>query len=254
MTEKTGVRSLLRLMYKVEPMLNRVHIVDPIIEEEFGPIYERCRRYTMTSIECMYALYQSVRYLHASRISGDFVECGVWRGGSSMVMASTLMALGSTNRTVHLYDTFRGMSRPTSEDVGRLDGHAAGARWQRDQRAGFNAWAYSPLEEVRRNVGGIGYPADRVRYVPGEVETTIPQQAPERIALLRLDTDWYSSTKHELTHLYPRLAPGGVLIVDDYGHWEGARKAVDEYFADRPILLNRIDFTARIAIKSDHSV
>ena len=71
---------------------------------------------------------------------------------------------------------------------------------------------------------------------------------PERIALLRIDTDWYESTRHELVHLYPRLSPGGVLIIDDYGHWQGARKAVDEYF-QAGLFLNHIDYTGRLAIK-----
>jgi O-methyltransferase len=88
------------------------------------------------------------------------------------------------------------------------------------------------------------------------VEDTLPDQAPERIALLRLDTDWYASTKHELEQLYPRLAEGGVLIVDDYGHYEGARRAVDEYFraAGEPVLLNRIDFSGRLVIKQPERV
>ena len=91
----------------------------------------------------------------------------------------------------------------------------------------------------------------RIHFIRGRVEDTIPAQAPARIALLRLDTDFYESTKHELIHLFPRLVPNGVLILDDYGHWQGARKAVDEYFEDNPcrILLNRIDFAARIGIK-----
>jgi hypothetical protein len=94
-----------------------------------------------------------------------------------------------------------------------------------------SVWARSPLDEVRRNLLATGYPADRVRFVVGRVEDTLPDQAPESIALLRLDTDWYASTRHELVHLFPRLAVGGVLLIDDYGHWQGARQAVDEYLA-----------------------
>ena len=96
-----------------------------------------------------------------------------------------------------------------------------------------------------------GFPADRAVFVPGKVEETIPASAPERIALLRLDTDWYESTYHELVHLYPRLEAGGVLILDDYGHFEGARRAVDRYFDEngaRP-LLTRVDYTARVGVK-----
>jgi O-methyltransferase len=88
--------------------------------------------------------------------------------------------------------------------------------------------------------------------VPGRVEETLAFDLPDQIALLRLDTDWYESTKVSLEQLYPRLVPGGVLIIDDYGHWQGCRKAVDDYFykTDQKILLQRIDYTGRIGIKT----
>ena len=94
-------------------------------------------------------------------------------------------------------------------------------------------------------------PTPGVEFVQGRVENTLPAAAPPEIAVLRLDTDWYESTRHELEHLYPRLVDGGVLIVDDYGYWQGARQAVDEYFGEtgEAILLNRIDDTGRIAVK-----
>jgi hypothetical protein len=97
----------------------------------------------------------------------------------------------------------------------------------------------------------MGYPKEKLHYVQGKVEDTIPGAAPGQIALLRLDTDWYESTHHELIHLYPRLSAGGVLIVDDYGHWQGSRRAVDEWIAQTGarILLNRIDYTGRVAVK-----
>jgi len=107
---------------------------------------------------------------------------------------------------------------------------------------------YSPLEEVKRNMEATGYPPAQISYIKGKVEDTLPAEAPAQIAVLRLDTDWYESTRHELVHLYPRLSPGGVLIIDDYGYWTGARKAVDEYFRDS-LFLGRIDDTGRIAIK-----
>jgi len=104
---------------------------------------------------------------------------------------------------------------------------------------------------VRRNMLGTRYPEKKIHLIKGKVEDTVPQHAPEKIALLRLDTDWYESTKHELVHLYPRLVPNGVLIIDDYGHWQGAREAVDEYFAGQKFkpLLNRLDYTGRLVIK-----
>ena len=82
------------------------------------------------------------------------------------------------------------------------------------------------------------------------MEDTIPKKAPQMISLLRLDTDWYESTRHELIHLFPRIAPFGVIIIDDYGHWQGVREAVDEYIRENniKILLNRVDYTGRIGV------
>jgi hypothetical protein len=97
-----------------------------------------------------------------------------------------------------------------------------------------------------------GYPSNKIHFIKGPVEETIPRQMPSpSIALLRLDTDWYESTKHELIHLFPRLSAGGILIIDDYGHWAGARQAVDEYFAGLPekYFFHRIDYSGRLIVK-----
>ena len=205
----------------------------------------------MTSVERLYALYKAVEYLCAAKIPGSFVECGVWRGGSMMCAALSLMRAGDTSRPLYLYDTFEGMVSPEAIDVD-LTGQPASAQLATEQRgADSHIWAYSPLDAVRENIASTGYPASMVHYVKGPVEETIPGTMPDSIALLRLDTDWYASTRHELQHLFPRLVKGGVLIIDDYGHWQGARRAVDEYFAggDVKILLNRIDYTGRIGVR-----
>jgi O-methyltransferase len=199
--------------------------------------------YTMTSPERIVALAEGVRHICRNRIPGAVVECGVWRGGSMMAAALTLKALGETSRELVLFDTFEGMSEPAAEDVNLHGDHADVAAPKGSSAAAF--------EQVAFNVGSTGYPTDRIRLVKGKVEETIPANAPAEIALLRLDTDWYASTLHELEHLYPRLSRGGVLIIDDYGHWKGAQVAVDEYFArlaPRP-MLTRIDYTGRACIK-----
>ncbi|HKN06113.1 MAG TPA: TylF/MycF/NovP-related O-methyltransferase [Thermoplasmata archaeon] len=225
---------------------------DPGVEDEFVPIYEKCREFTGTSWERLYALYKSVKYVIDSGVPGDLVECGVWRGGSVMMIAYTLLAADVKDRSVFLYDTFEGMSKPTTEDADSTSRTPAEIRWRAEARETGNAWASASLAEVKRNVYSTGYPQSRLTFVKGRVEETIPRTIPEKISLLRLDTDWYASTKHELEHLYPRLAREGVLVLDDYGHWLGARKAVDEYFASHPpaILLNRVDYTGRVGIKS----
>jgi len=90
------------------------------------------------------------------------------------------------------------------------------------QKKGTGVWCEASIEDVQANMSFTGYPSDRIHYVQGMVENTIPANMPDKIALLRLDTDWYASTKHELEHLYPLLEKGGVLLIDDYGHWQGA--------------------------------
>jgi hypothetical protein len=197
----------------------------------------------MTSPARIAAVCSAVRYAEANEIPGAFVECGVWKGGSSMAAALTF----TTPRPLFLYDTFEGMSAPTDLDWRASSGKpAAQMLGSADRSAAI--WCRSPLDEVKRNMASTGYPASQVTYVKGKVEDTIPAAAPDQIAILRLDTDWYESTRHELEHLYPRLSPGGVLIIDDYGYWAGARKAVDEYFGGS-VFLSRIDNTGRVAIK-----
>jgi O-methyltransferase len=167
-------------------------------------------------------------------------------------MAATLLSLGSSDRTLWLYDTFEGMTAPSAEDVQEMSGRpAAQILAERPRTADDPFWGLAPRAVVEANLRRTGYPAERIRFAPGDVRMTLPAQAPESIALLRLDTDWYASTLHELEHLYPRLVPGGVLIVDDYGYWRGARKATDEYLASLPErpLLQRIDYTGRIGVK-----
>jgi hypothetical protein len=207
------------------------------------------REYSATSPERLAAMVQSVAHVVRHRVPGDIVECGVWRGGSMMAAAIMLKALGDTSRRLFLYDTFEGMSEPTERDR-NLQGISAREILATSER-GTGYWCYAGLDDVRANLRSTGYPEDKVVYVRGRVEETIPGQIPERIALLRLDTDWYESTRHELEHLYPRLSRHGIMIVDDYGHWQGARAAVDEFLASStsPLFLHRIDYTGRLVIK-----
>ncbi|MBM3432999.1 MAG: macrocin O-methyltransferase [Bacteroidetes bacterium] len=214
-------------------------------------ICQRVAPFTMTSPERIYGLVQAVRYIQAHRISGSIVECGVWKGGSMLACAETLLHLGDSSRDLYLYDTFEGMPPPKTVDETIHDRKAAELLEKDANKSANLIWAYSTLSEVQETLRPAGYPSDKIHYVVGKVEDTIPATIPEQIALLRLDTDWYASTRHELMHLFPRLVPGGVLIIDDYGYWKGARQAVDEYFAQTriPIFLSRMDDTGRIAIK-----
>jgi hypothetical protein len=228
----------------------------PSFPPDFDPwhidIIRQVRPYTMTSPERLYGLIQAVAYLVENNIPGDFVECGVWKGGSMMTVALTLQKLGVTDRKLLLYDTYAGMTAPTDADASyQGEGAAELLKQESGQKEESVIWAYSTLDEVRKNVSSTGYPANNIEFIEGDVLQTIPARSPAQIALLRLDTDWYESTRHEMIHLYPNLVSGGVLIIDDYGFWRGSRQAVDEYIAEHKpcLLLNRMDDTGRIAIK-----
>lgn len=222
-------------------------------EETFRRAYLRVKDHSFTSIEPLYNLYHAVRYVQNAGIPGDLVECGVWKGGSAMMMALAMQGDAVLNNKIWLYDTFEGMTEPGKEDVD-FRGDTAGDLLKKQPRENTlkNIWCLSSLEEVKENMRSTGFPEERCVFVKGKVEETIPASMPEQISILRLDTDWYASTLHELEHLYPRLSKGGVLILDDYGHWQGARKAVDEYFSRNKItiLLQRIDYSVRVAVKA----
>ena len=231
---KTGVTPELRARYP------------DIVEEPFWEIAHRCLPYTMVLIERLYDIYKSVEYVCRHNIDGDIVECGVLAGGSVMTAAETLSHFHSTERRIYLYDTFEGMTPPGVHDVD-LHGNRCS-----EVDPSHLYWPGSfHYELIQTNLRLCRYPYDKFILVKGAVEETLPGVMPDRIAYLRLDTDFYESTRQELVHLYPRLVPGGVITIDDYGHYLGARKAADEYFAtcrDR-VLLHRVDYTGRTGVK-----
>jgi hypothetical protein len=211
------------------------------------------RPFTMTSPERLWSLLGAVRHVVNTNVAGDFVECGVWRGGSVMAMAKELGSLGITDRRIWLYDTFAGMTPPTSADIEAGSGVTAEEMMATTPvQDGDNVWCVAGRADVEANVRSTGYPFEQFTFVEGDVSRTLRQTVPEKIALLRLDTDWYESTKTELEVLFPRLSVGGVCIFDDYGHWQGARRAVDEYFEElgyRPYM-HPIDYSGRVLIKT----
>jgi O-methyltransferase len=228
----------------------------PTIPLDFSPfqkaLLKKVRPYTMTSNERVAVLEAAVRHVVAQNYPGAFVECGVAKGGSTMAMAYTLLELGIADKELYLYDTFEGMPEPEDVDRGRF-GEPAGRSWRKRRDAeGRSTWINHGLDEVRANLALTLYPEARLHFVKGKVEDTLPAAAPSGvIALLRLDTDWYASTKAELNHLYPKLVRGGVVIIDDYFRWQGARQAVDEYVAEHgiPIFWSRVDDSSVIGVK-----
>ena len=224
------------------------------LDEEMRSIISRVGPLTMTGPTRLAALVDAVRYCVRAGVEGAFAECGVWRGGSVLAMALALRELSVADRALYLYDTFEGMTEPSAHDTSPYHPPAT-ELWE---QSGGRPWGEllfdgetNSEQAVREVLDASGYPDAMIELVRGAVEETLPERAPDQLALLRLDTDWYESTLHELRHLYPRLSRGGVLIIDDYGHWKGCRRAVDEYFSTEaePVLLQRIDYAARIAVK-----
>jgi O-methyltransferase len=222
----------------------------PDFDESTIRLCQYVQPFTMTSKERIFALRKSVEYIVKHEIPGAIVECGVWKGGSMMAIARTLLESGNHERVLYLFDTFEGMPEPSDIDRS-FQGEGASYLLERSSKESSPVWAFSPLAEVKQNMQSTGYDEKKVIFVRGNIEETVPLHAPDQIALLRLDTDWYESTFHELTHLFPRLSIGGVLIIDDYGHWKGARAAVDRYLAEHnvKVLLARIDYTGRMCVK-----
>ena len=205
--------------------------------------------FTFTPLTRQFGLLKAIRYINNNGIPGDVVECGVWRGGNVM-LAKAASKGSSLARRYYLFDTFAGMSAPGDVDIAYTGEHAS-VEFDKGLRHDHNEWCYASREEVECNFADAGLLGEDVIFCQGNVEDTLKDHSniPEQIALLRLDTDWYSSTKIELEMLYPRVVQGGVIIIDDYGHWEGARRAVDEYFGSRAPLLIAVDLTCRFAIK-----
>ena len=229
-----------------EVTLNMPHLAEFTMDDIRGlvGIVGKC---TMLSIQRLSGLVLGAKHIAKHGITGDVVECGVAGGGSALAVLRTLSRTDDI-RDVYLYDTYTGMPEP-----GDMDKKTRDATHAKDLYAEKKNWNAHSQGRVERTITKLcpNYPMDRIQFIQGMVEDTIPKTVPDKIALLHLDTDFYSSTKHELEHLFPRLAVGGVLILDDYGAWSGAQRATDEYIKahDIKIFLAPTDYTQRIGIK-----
>lgn len=221
----------------------------PEIGPEEESLLEAAKGLSMTPPIAQWELIQAIRHVERHAIAGDLVECGVWRGGN-LVIAGLLRNQLGFDRAIWAYDTFAGMTAPTAADFKPGDKLDVKGKFSKLDRGSRNDWCYASEEEVLQNFESRVGNRD-LRTIKGPVEETLaqPTNLPERIAILRLDTDFYESTRAELEILYPRLSRGGVLIIDDYGEWAGARKAVDEYFARQPVWLHYVTHTVRLMIK-----
>jgi O-methyltransferase len=190
---------------------------------------------TMIGLLRLDQLQQAVATILAESVPGDLLEAGVWRGGAAIFLRAVLKAHGEPSRTVWVADSFAGLPVPD----GRYREDAGNHHWR------SNAVLAVSLEEVRRNFARYGLLDEQVRFLPGWFKDSLPAAPIGSLALLRLDGDLYSSTSDVLRSLYPRLSPGGFLIVDDYGALPECRRAVDDYRQEEGITasLTWIDWT-----------
>lgn len=242
-----GILSKARLEIRRFPTPETIFPVETSLFER--QLISKATRYSMTGIVRMWALIQAFNHVQENNILGDYVECGVWQGGNLILLSQLQESIGA-NRTIYGFDTFSGMTTPTHYDVD-YRGNLAGEVMQRvtkiDGEKSIHALASLAL--VKSNLHENN--AKNIKLIEGDVAVTLSElkNLPEKIAILRLDTDWYESTKVELETLYPLLEPGGVLIIDDYGHYSGARKAVDEYFKGTGVWMHYVDYTCRLIVK-----
>jgi hypothetical protein len=192
--------------------------------------------YTLLAKKCIQNILDSIDTIVKENIPGDFIEIGVFKGGAIMAMALKCKQLG-VDRKIHAYDTFEGMTPSTinDEDI-------------------FNRFAYEIIhldyvqcshsfEATKANIATTEY--DNIEYHIGDIRETDLTKIPDQIAMLRLDTDWYELTKFELLHFTGNVSNNGFIIIDDYGHWKGCKKAVDEYLVGKDITMSVVDYAVR---------
>jgi len=248
-------RALSLFGYQITKIKSPSNFVFPVemSQEDIDLVqYVLANKLSMVSVEGLCSTLMAAKYVAKNDVPGDFVECGVWRGGNSLI-AAEIFKRYKVDKVVYLFDTFLGMTAPTDYDRQQFDGKEAIEQFLTSDKGDYNEWCLATESEVRSNFAERSLLSDRVVFVKGPVEETlkIEQNIPERISLLRLDTDWYESTVLELRELYPRLSSRGCLIIDDYGYWSGSRKATDEYFASigEAPFLHVTDDTRRITVK-----
>ena len=217
-------------------------------------ILDVCSKYSMTGYERMYFLIKAIEHIKYDKIDGDFVECGVWKGGN-LILFEKMMEKLKIKRKIYAYDTFEGMPEPGKFDYTYKKESAKkiinSLRQKKADPKKNIVLAECSLEKVKQNYNKNTKLNKNLTCVKGQVEKTlkIKKNLPKKISILRIDTDWYESTKVELEILFPLLSKNGFLIIDDYGYWSGAKKAVDNYFQKKSVSLFKIDFTSRFVIK-----
>ena len=208
--------------------------------------------YSMTPQIRIFNLLQSLRYLKNKKIDGDYVECGVWKGGNIILFKKFIEDEDeNSKKKIYAFDTYEGMTEPDKNDYDISSNIPADILLKGDKAKRTNIWGICNLENVKKNIQSCVNSTENIKFIKGPVETTLNDTSnlPDKISLLRLDTDWYNSTKKELDVLYDKVMPGGIIIIDDYGHWGGSKKAVDDFFLNKYVWMHYVDYACRLIIK-----
>ena len=249
---KNSVKNFIKKIFSLFGLIviNKNQKIVELSDEDYQLI-NLIKKYSMTTEIRMYNLLQSLRQIKYKNIPGDYVECGVWKGGNIMLIKKFLENENIENKKIYAFDTFEGMPDPDKNDFDLAKNVSASALLNNDKDKTSNLWGFCSLEDVKKNLTKNLKDTHNIYFIKGRVEETlnVKENIPEKISLLRLDTDWYSSTKKELEVLYEKVSPGGVIIIDDYGHWGGAKKAVDEFFKDKYVWMHYVDYACRLIIK-----
>ena len=210
-------------------------------------------KYSMTPKIRIYNLLQSLRHLKHKNVKGDYVECGVWKGGNLILFKKFLEneKVIEEVKSIYGFDTFEGMTEPDENDFQITNKIKAKDLFKTDTNKSSHLWGICKIDDVKNNLSKNLKDIDNINLIKGPVEQTlsIKENIPDCISLLRLDTDFYISTKKELEVLYERVSPGGIIIIDDYGHWAGSKKAVDEFFKNKYVWMHYVDYACRLIIK-----
>jgi hypothetical protein len=214
-------------------------------------VIEKTKEYSMMPYVNIQTLYEQAIYCEKNNIQGSFVECGVWKGGAVGAMAMANLKHGVSRRDLHLFDSFDDICSPNAE----IDGTKAVDdvfNYSNINKESFLSGQLTPIEGFYDFLGGHGtvddcsnllfnhikYPREHVHFHKGWFQDTLPKDADkiDKIAILRLDGDWYDSIKICLDYLYDKVAENGIVIIDDYGYYQGCTKAVDDFFKERNII------------------
>ena len=218
----------------------------PEIDDVNKKLIRSIDEYSLTPLVRRWTLIKSIHYINKNKIEGDIVECGIWRGGN-LFLAKKIQETyyNDVKRSLYGYDTFEGMPEPSVHD-----GLKVNKIYQKFKNKN-EPWTKASLEDVLNSSKKLFSNTNDFNFIKGKVEKTLIEDSnlPEKISFLRLDTDFYESTKIELDILYPRLSQKGVLIIDDYGDFPGCRKAVDEYFLKKNVLMIGVDKSCRVIVK-----